>query len=69
MTLFDTVELQDESLRVLQPFEAAFRRAKLVADTPIKKVEEEEDLLVIEDKGDGEKVRERRFESQCLEAF
>ena len=38
--------------------EAAYYSAKLITDTPIKKVEEEVNLRVIEDKGEGEIVRE-----------
>ncbi|CAI5486470.1 unnamed protein product [Closterium sp. Naga37s-1] len=53
VTLFNETSPQDEEIRALNPFEAAFRRANLVTDAPRRApaaADAEEELLVVEKK-------------------
>ncbi|CAI5480636.1 unnamed protein product [Closterium sp. Yama58-4] len=53
VTLFNETSPQDEELRALNPFEAAFRRANLVTDAPRRAsaaAEAEEEILLLEKK-------------------
>ncbi|CAI5999794.1 unnamed protein product [Closterium sp. NIES-64] len=61
VTLFNETSPQDEEIRALNPFEAAFRRANLVTDAPRRApaaADAEEELLVVEKKETAEAAAE-----------